>query len=40
MEEVGEKVGRKLSEVASRNKNMRETREETTIKGLKKKYPW
>jgi hypothetical protein len=40
MEEVGEKVGRMPSEVASRDKNMRETREETMIEGLKKKYPW
>ncbi len=40
MEEVGEKVGRMLNEEASRGQNARETREETTIKELKKKYPW
>ncbi len=40
MEEVGEKVGRVLSEEASRNKNAKETGEETTIEGLQKKYPW
>jgi hypothetical protein len=40
MEEVGEKVGRMLSEKASRDKNPKETGEETTIEGLTKKYPW
>jgi hypothetical protein len=33
MEEVGEKVGRILSEETSRDKIMRETREETTMRG-------
>jgi hypothetical protein len=40
MEEVGEKVGRMLNEEASRGQNARETREETTIEELKKKYLW
>jgi hypothetical protein len=39
MEEVGEKVGRMLSEEASRDKGVRRTGEETMIEGLKKKYP-
>jgi hypothetical protein len=39
MEEVGEKVGKMLSEEASIDKNMKETGEETTIEGLTKKYP-
>ncbi len=39
-EEVGEKVGRMLNKETSRGQNSRETEEETTIEGLKKKYPW
>jgi hypothetical protein len=40
MEEVGEKVRRMLNKEAFRGQNARETEEETTIEGLKKKYPW
>ncbi len=40
MEEVGEKVGRMLSEEVLRDKNAKETGEETIIEGLTKKYPW
>jgi hypothetical protein len=40
MEEVGEKVRRMLSEEALRDKNVKETGEETMMEGLKKKHPW
>ncbi len=37
---MGEKIGRMLNKETSRGQNARETEEETTIEGLKKKYPW
>ncbi len=40
IEEEGKKVGGMLNEEALRGKTMGEIREETTIEGLMKKYPW
>jgi hypothetical protein len=37
---VMEEVGEVLSEETSRDRNMKDTGEETTIERLMKKYPW